>query len=221
MQFEQLDLVSLKAKLGQVPEYRRRSGQYRLVTLLALIVAAVLAGSTNTKAIYRWIGSLSDEFLRSLGCRRAPSHATLWRVITNVGQAALQDALCSWLAEQSSKLHVAEGFRHLSLDGKTLRAASKAHGSQIHVVTLIDAVSKGILQQKRTDDKSNEIPKAVEMFEQAPIDAETIVTADAMHTQHKTAEAILKKRALHLRRQKKSAQPMESHRGRYARGKLV
>lgn len=191
--FEQLDLVSLKARLEKVPEYRKFVVRYELVTLLALIVAAVLAGAKDAKAIHRWVASLSAEFLGSLGFRRAPSHTTLWRVITNVGQAALQEALCGWLAEQSSKLHVAKGFRHLVLDGKTLRAASKNHTSQLHVVTLIDAVSKTLLRQELTDEKSNEIPKAVEIFEQAPIDAETIITADALHTQVKTAEAILKK----------------------------
>ena len=88
---------------------------------------------------------------------------------------------------------MAPGLRHLCLDGKTLRAGSKARGSQLHVVTMIEAISKTLMDQRLTDDKSNEIPKVVEMLREAPIDAETVVTADAMHTQRETADTIVKK----------------------------
>lgn len=193
---EQLDIAGLKARLEAVPDYRQRIGDYCLVTLLALIVAAVLSGANNAKAIHRWIAGLSLEVLKSLGCRRAPSHTTVWRVLTKVGHVALQKELCGWLAEQSQRLHVAPDIKHFCIDGKTLRAASKAHGSQLHVVTMIEAISKTIMEQRLTDNKSNEIPKVIEILEDAPIDAQTIVTADAMHTQHKTAETIQKKTAI-------------------------
>jgi predicted transposase YbfD/YdcC len=42
-------------------------------------------------------------------------------------------------------------------------------------------------------EKTNEIPEAVAILEEANLDAETVVTADAMHTQTKTAELIKKK----------------------------
>lgn len=190
---EQLDIKGLKERLEKVPDYRKNLSCYSLVTLLALIVAAVLCGATNAKEVSRWVSSLSLEFLKTLGCRRAPSHTTLWRVITNIGHTALCQALCGWLAEQSKGLHIAPEFRHLCLDGKTLRAGSKAHGSQLHVVTMIEAISKTIMDQRLTDNKSNEIPKVVEMLRDTPIDAETVVTADAMHTQRKTADTIQKK----------------------------
>ena len=200
---EQLDIAGLKARLETIPDYRVRTGNYQLVTLLALIMAAILGGASDAKAIYRWIASLSVDFLKSLGCRQAPSYTTVWRVLTKVGHAALQKELCGWLADQSKNLHVAPDIKHLCLDGKTLRTASKAHGSQLHVVTMIEAVSKTIMEQRLTDDKSNEIPKVVEILEAAPIDAQTIVTADAMHTQHKTAETIQKKTATTSSRSKR------------------
>ncbi len=39
---------------------------------------------------------------------------------------------------------------------------------------------------------TNEIPEALAILEEANLDAETVVTADAMHTQTKTAELIKK-----------------------------
>jgi len=190
---EQLDIKGLKERLERVPDYRKHVSRYPLVVLLVLVVAAVLSGATNTKEVWRWVSSLSPEFLKTLGCWRAPSHTTLWRVITGVGHAALCKELCGWLAQQSKGLHLASSFRHLSLDGKTLRAGSKAQGSQLHVVTMIDAVTKTVLDARLTDNKSNEIPKVVEILEEARVDAETVVTADAQHTQRETAAAIQKK----------------------------
>jgi hypothetical protein len=48
--------------------------------------------------------------------------------------------------------------------------------------------------------KATEIPEAFAILEAANLDAETVVTADAMHTQTKTAELIKKKRSLRLPR---------------------
>ena len=153
----------------------------------------------HAKGVSRWNSSLSLEVLKSIGCPQAPSYSTVWRVITNIDHDKFQEQLCRWLAEEASQLHSAQKFKHYSLDGKTPRAASKTHDSKIHIVTMIDAISKTSIEQRLTDDKSNKIPKVVEMIEQAAIDAETVITADAMHTQDKTAEAIQKKLLLRLR----------------------
>lgn len=193
---EQLDVVSLKLRLETIPDFRKHVGRYPLVPLLALIIAAVLAGASDVMAIYRWISSLSAEFLKSLGCRQAPSHTTLWRVLTGIEHSVLQKELCEWLAEQSKKCYVASALRQICLDGKTLRASSKARGSQLHLVTMIEAISKTIMAQQLTDEKSNEIPKVAEMLEQTPLDAQTLVTADALNTQDKTAEVVQKKTAI-------------------------
>jgi len=106
------------------------------------------SGASDAKTIQRWIASLSSEFLKSLGCRQAPSHTTIWRVLTEVDHGALQKELCGWLAEQFKKLHVALALKQLCLDGKTLRSASKVHGSQLHLVTMIEAISKTVMEQR-------------------------------------------------------------------------
>lgn len=84
-------------------------------------------------------------------------------------------------------------FRILSLDGKRLRTASKASDSEIHILSLIDTVAKVFLEQRSVGEKTNEIPVAQKLLNEIKLDANTIVTADAMHTQTKTAEAIIKK----------------------------
>jgi len=190
---EQLDLAGLRKQLDTIPDYRKIQGQYPLTSVLALIIGAVLSGATNSAQISRWIAELSRELLRSLGCRRAPSNPTIWRVLTKVDHCALKDVFCEWFKAQAKKIHVNRNLKLLSLDGKHLRGTEKMAGCETNLLTLIESISGVLLDQVLVGEKTNEIPHAVPMLEAADLDAETIVTADAMHTQTKTAELILKK----------------------------
>jgi len=190
---EQLDLAGLRRALDRVPDHRKIQGRYPLTSVLALMIGAVLSGATNTSQISRWIGELSVELLRSLGCRRAPSNTTLWRVLTQIDHEALKDVLCEWLKAQANKLHVDRKLKIMSLDGKCLRGTQKMSGRDTNLLTLIESISGVLHDQVLVGEKTNEIPHGAEMLHSADLDAETIVTADAMHTQTKTAEIILKK----------------------------
>jgi hypothetical protein len=117
----------------------------------------------------------------------------IWSSLRDADHAALQEALCGWLAEQGNKLYVDKNIRILSLDGKALRSASKAAGTELHLLTLIDTVTQTIRAQRPVNAKTNEIPVAQELLAAEPLDAETIVTADAMHTQDQLAETLVKK----------------------------
>ena len=193
LNLERLDLCSLRRKLDMIPDHRKHKGWYPMTSIYALMFAAVLCGETTAKGMWRWISELSRELLKSLGCRQAPSYSMIWSSLRDADHTALQQALCEWLTEQGDRLYIDRKVRILSLDGKTLRSASKASGSDLHVLTLIDAVTKTIRAQRPVDGKTNEIPVAQELIATETIDAETIVTADAMHTQAKLAKEIEKK----------------------------
>jgi hypothetical protein len=114
-------------------------------------------------------------------------------VLTKVDHCALKDVFCEWFKAQAKKIHVNRNLKLLSLDGKHLRGTEKMAGCETNLLTLIESISGVLLDQVLVGEKTNEIPHAVPMLEAADLDAETIVTADAMHTQTKTAELILKK----------------------------
>lgn len=193
LNLERLNLQSLKKSLDSVPDYRKHKGWYPLTAIFALMIAAVLAGQTNAKGIYRWISDLSLELLKSLGCRQAPSYSMIWRTLRETDHQALSQALGTWLSQEVDRIYIDRNLRILSLDGKALRTASKACDTDIHILSLIDTTAKVLLAQRSVGEKTNEIPVAQELLQQTELDAETIVTADAMHTQKKTAEIILKK----------------------------
>jgi hypothetical protein len=190
---ETLDLAGLRKQLDAIPDYRKIQGQYPLTSVLALVIGAVLSGATNSAQISRWIAELSRELLRSLGCRRAPSNPTIWRMLTKVDHCALKTALCEWLTAQAKKIHVDRNLKIFSLDGKHLRGTEKMAGCETNLLTLIESISGVLLDQVLVGEKTNEIPEALAILEEANLDAETVVTADAMHTQTKTAELIKKK----------------------------
>ena len=189
-----LNLESLRRKLEEVPDYRKHEGKNPLPAILAVLCVAVLCGATNTKEAHRWVRDLSWEILKDLGFRRPLTYTTAWRVMTRTDNAALSQKLCEWLKEHADKIHIAGNIRQLAFDGKTQRSASKGKGSPIHVVSLIDVTAGVLIGQRMTNDKEkNEIPCARTLLESADIDATTLTTGDAMHTQHETVEIPLKK----------------------------
>jgi len=190
---EQLNLVGLRKRLEVIKDYRSRPGNYPLSSLLALILGAVMGGMTNSAEITRWIDGVSLGVLKSLGCKGAPSTSSVWRALVNVDNAELEAAICPWLAEQADKVFVDRKIKILSLDGKALRGATNAAGVDLRILTLIESISATICKQVMIGEKTNEIPHGQILLAAVELDANTIVTADAMHTQKKTAEIIQKK----------------------------
>jgi hypothetical protein len=194
--------------------------------LLALFLVGVLCGNTRVSDIYRWVKSLSAEVIRSLGLRKHPPYKRLWTAINKVDHQALSEALCAWLQEQEDAIRtVTPTLKVLSLDGKALRAGAKANNCELHILTLINAVTGVVKAQVAVPDKTNEIPVAQELLAAQPLDANTIVIADALHTQTKTADVILKKMPITSSRSKiislTSRKPLAKKRprnnGRYQR----
>jgi hypothetical protein len=74
-----------------------------LVTVLAVSVAAGLAGSRPYVAIAEWAHDLPATARFRLGIgRRAPSESTIRRILQTVDFDALDTALSAWLASRLS-----------------------------------------------------------------------------------------------------------------------
>lgn len=193
LSLSQLDLPGLKRRLDEIPDPRTHQGWHPLSAIYALIVAAVLAGETSVKGIWRWVDELSIEVLRSLGCRSTPSYSVIYSTLRRTDEKALSTALLGWLEQQIPKLHPERKLRILSFDGKNLRGASHASGVERYVLSIMDVLSGVVIAQQPVNEKTNEIPVARELLEKVSLDAQTVVTGDALHTQGKTAELIVKK----------------------------
>ena len=121
--------------------------------------------------------------------RKVPSVSTISRFLQKLNLEAFNAAVYGWLIEQSSGLT----GQKIAFDGKVLRGTKDANGQQIELLSAVLAPAGITIAQAQVSEKTNEIPVAQVMLKTLSIEGKVVV-ADALHTQKKTAEEIVKKK---------------------------
>jgi predicted transposase YbfD/YdcC len=180
--------------LAQVPDPRKKRGRrHPLVGLLAVGIAAVIAGSKSFAAIGQWAADAGPEALAVLGAARGPAEeSTFRRAFTLVSPDVLDRVLGAWLWTRAVR---AGGRLVIAIDGKTVRGARSKAGKAPHLVAALAHGIGAVLGQVAVEEKSNEIPAVRELLKAFADLAGAVFTIDAMHTQHDTAQAILARQA--------------------------
>jgi predicted transposase YbfD/YdcC len=180
--------------LAQVPDPRKKRGRrHSLTGLLAVGIAAVIAGSKSFAAIGQWAADAGPEVLAVLGAARgAAEESTFRRAFALVSADALDRVLGAWLWTRAVK---AGGRLVIAVDGKTVRGAKGKDGKAPHLVAALAHGIGAVLGQVAADAKSNEIPAVRELLKAFADLAGAVLTIDAMHTQHDTARLILARHA--------------------------
>jgi predicted transposase YbfD/YdcC len=75
------------------------------------------------------------------------------------------------------------------MDGKTVRGARNADGSQLHLLAALAGVRGVVAAQTEVGAKTNEIPMIIPLLDGLSLDGAAI-TADALHTQRATADYV-------------------------------
>lgn len=185
---QQRDLVHA---LGAVPDPRRRRGvRYRLASLLAVAVCAVLAGACTFAAIADWVADLDPPARARLGLGRVPAASTVWRFLVRLDATVLQAVLTGWLRARLPATPAASRRCDrvvVAVDGKVLRAARLPEGRQVHLLSAYDTATGMVLAQVTIETKSNEIPAFAPLLAQVEARlgslAGTLIVADALHAQ--------------------------------------
>jgi predicted transposase YbfD/YdcC len=180
----------LFAALASVEDPRARRGvRHGFVTVVAIGVCAVLAGAQTFTAIAEWAHDLTPAVRIRLGLgRTAPSESTIRRVLQAVDAEALDGAVSAWLMTRSAPL--ATGLRMIAIDGKSARGARGPDGRAVHLLAAFDHVSGVVLGQTVVDGKTNEINAFAPLLDRIDIIG-AIITADALHTQHRHADYLI------------------------------
>ena len=191
-------LRSLFECLGEVPECRRARGKrYPLETVLAIAVAARLAGYRGATSFAQFAALLSQEQLEAVGAFFSPSRqrytapaiTTFHNILAALPPETLDNAISRWTAQQGG------AHAPVAMDGKDLRGASKqTEEGRRMMVAAVEHKTGMVLGQVEVDAKSNEIPAVRELSGSLDL-AGRIVTMDAMHAQHETARCLLGRRA--------------------------
>ncbi len=167
-----------------------RGLRHEIGTVLATALCALLCGSRSLRAIGQWAANTPQHIRTRLGCRitdaelgvrTAPSTSTIRRVLL-----ALAPASVAALARP-------EPADTLAIDGKTLRGSATAHEAAAHVLAALDPGGR-IAAQVPVADKTSEIAAVKDLLGPLDID-QTVVTADALHTQRATARYLTQRGA--------------------------
>ena len=124
-----------------------------------------------------------------LGAARGPAEeSTFRRAFALVSADVLDQVLGAWLWTRAVQ---AGGRLVIAVDGKTVRGAKGKDGKAPHLVAALAHGIGAVLGQVAVDEKSNEIPAVRELLKAFADLAGAVLTIDAMHTQHDTAQLIL------------------------------
>jgi predicted transposase YbfD/YdcC len=163
--------------LAQVPDPRKKRGRrHSLAGLLAVGIAAVIAGSKSFAAIGQW----------------AAEESTFRRAFALVSADVLDRVLGTWLHTRTVQV---SGRMIIAVDGKTVRGAKGKDRKAPHLVAALAHGLGVVLGQVAADEKSNEIPAVRELLNAFADLAGAVIMIDALHTQHDTARAVLNRRA--------------------------
>ena len=176
--------------LASVPDPRRPRGiRHGLPGILAVGLAAVVAGARSFAAIGQWVADADPVLLAALGARRGrgPSESAIRRAFARLDAAKLDAILAAWVWTRTV---VVDQRRVIAIDGKTVRGARTRDRAAPHLVAAFDHGSGAVLGQLAVTAQSNEIPAVRTLLAGFDL-TDVTVTVDAMHTQTDTAQLIV------------------------------
>ena len=186
---------TLAAMLAGIPDPRGARGRrHPWSALLLEIVAGLLSGAQSQRAVARWGRDVGLRRRRQLGFtrRRAPSLATVHRVLHRVDVSALEACVGRWL-QQVRAAWLTSTVRWLdgiAVDGKTLRGARRLGAEDAYLLSACGQRDGLVLGEVAVPDATNELGVVATLLDRLPLAGETI-TFDALFTQWAVAEQVL------------------------------
>ena len=180
---------SLLAHLATIPDPRSPHGRrFSLLSSLGSACAAVLCGQTSFAAIAQWTRNQPPEFLRALGFfRRPPTDGAFRYLFSLLDLGAFEAALAAWVAALVPA--DPDQLRPTPLDGKTLKGSDDKLRGAVHLLSLLDGPTGGVLKQQAVDSKTNEHKAAFALLKGVVLQGR-ILTADAMFCHRDLAQQI-------------------------------
>lgn len=185
-------MEDLLLRLRQLPDARKPRGiRHPYFTVLTIAIAALLGGEKTYAALAEWAGRLTQNQLKRLRARYdknrkcfiPPSEPTIRRVFQAADIDSVEECLGQWL------LGIADDDA-IAVDGKVLKGAKRDNGTQVQLLSAFLHNRAVTVNQLEIEAKTNEIPMIQPLLNDLDIKGK-VVTADALHTQVKTARYIV------------------------------
>lgn len=171
--------------LQELPDQRGRKGrQIPLPAILALSVAAMLAGADSLISIFRWGRRLPPQALRLLGFAEgaAPCHASYHYIFQSLDAEALARVLGRFALGDAEPGHIA-------IDGKTLKGSRRHDAKALHVLSAFATELCAVIGDLVVAPDQNEITAALTLLKELPLEG-AIVTGDAIFCQREICRHI-------------------------------
>jgi hypothetical protein len=177
--------------LAQIPDPRGRRGRrHPLAAMLTTIVCAILTGSRGYRAIAQWVRSQNASVWQGLGFHRKPPCANSFRnLLLALEPEVLEEALRQWMAG-AVQLPTSDAISSVAMDGKTLCNTLAAHERNVHLLSLLDQATGGVLSQQAVPPTTNEAKTAVDILKTIVLKGR-LITGDAMFCQRELCEEII------------------------------
>lgn len=182
----------LLAILAAIPDPRGRQGRrHPLAAMLAATICGLLTGATGCTAIAQWIRNQESSFWHAIGFGRRPPTANCYRsLLISLPPETLENAVSRWAQHLLGQSPVTAKHRGVAIDGKTLCGTLQPHGQSIHLLSLLEHASGGVLAQLKMNPKTNEHRTAMLLLKSLVIDG-MVITGDAMFCQRKLCGQII------------------------------
>ena len=193
MQTESELLNKFLSKLNELDDARRTVGQRHSQAFVIMIVLfATMSGYIGYRAIGAFIKKHSKELVKILKPNKArvPSYSTVRRILMQLDPENFQHIYGEWLEEvrllsKETEVENKEENRWYSIDGKAIRGANQmSKDDYTHLVSIFSNFKKIVVDSKKVQQKSNEIPCVQQMIEKSNLQG-VIFTLDALHGQKK------------------------------------
>lgn len=209
----------LIAMLGGIADPRDPRGiRYRIGTVLAVMVFAVLAGARNFREIGDRAADLPQELLALAGCPThavtgqyiAPSEPTTRRIAHDIDADAADAQVCAWMHAEAMAAAIANGaggvgedsaqeLVAVAMDGKVIRntiAPGGSEGSEIKLFSALLHEEAIVIAQRRIPADTNEITQVKALLAGTDLTG-MVITGDAAHAQDATAAHLASERGGH------------------------
>jgi len=181
----------LRTVFSTVKDPRSRKSTHCLIDMIFIALCAAICGCDAWTDVEAFAKQKIQWLRKFLALKNGvPSHDTFSRVFNALNEDQLCSALTRWLALLGKN----EKGQHIAIDGKSLRRSfDTASGtSMLHLVNAWSTDLGICFGQQAVDEKSNEITAVPKLLDLIRING-AVISLDALHCQHKTAQSIVDK----------------------------
>jgi hypothetical protein len=184
---------SLLALLAEVPDPRGRQGlRHPLAATLAAAVCGLLTGARGCEAIAQWVRNQEPKIWHALGFRRKPPCANMYRqLLSRLPPETFEATIALWVQDLVPHPLPEKPPQAVSLDGKTLCGTLDKHQRSVHLLSLFDQQTGGVLRQLAMPPDTNEHKAALTLLKTIVLRGR-VITGDAIFCQRDLCQQVVK-----------------------------